>query len=226
MKSTSRDAEGGESITDLCARVRRTTDIVNESITDLCARLRRAAGLVNGSDKPWEPGENVDDDQIVSDGILAAEHLLQSAMDDAATLFEHRDASGNLQVVSSPFHFVAPAWANTPPVGLTEEDQISRSRELAQSYYALGARTGVHSMIEWCGVMIEYVRMLEHAWRVDRIPPDGVNQHNVECAVAVPAFMVAYLAEKLGCQFKPFIRGDAATWRKEINRWFAGVGDV
>jgi len=124
-------------------------------------------------------------------------------------------------VMNSPFDFRPPEWANTsPPKSPTEA--LSRARDLAKSYYALGAQTGVHAMIEWCGVMSEHVKMLEEAYVNHGIEPDQVDQHG-GTRVPVPEFMVEYLCEKLGCQLKPFIRANPRLWRKVIDRWFEEV---
>lgn len=121
----------------------------------------------------------------------------------------------------NPFTFQPPTWANTPPPSSPDE-ALARARDLARSYYALGAQTGVHAMIEWCGVMGEHVNMLEEAYRTHGIEPDQVDQHS-GTRVPTPDFMVGYLCEKLGCQLKPFIRANPRRWRKAINRWFDEV---
>ena len=96
-----------------------------------------------------------------------------------------------------------------------------RAKDLADSYYALGVQSGIHSMIEWCGVMGEYCKMLECAVEVG-VDPREVDQHHKDCEVAVPEFMVEYFTEKLGCQLKPFIRADRPLWRKLLEDWFEG----
>lgn len=120
----------------------------------------------------------------------------------------------------NPFAFVPPVWLNQrslPEEGPSEA--LQRAKEAASAYYAMGVQTGVHSMIEWCGVMGEYVKMLEYAHTVLGVDPDEVDQHSGVTATALP-YMVEYLCEKLGCQLKPFIHGDPETWRKAINKWF------
>lgn len=121
-----------------------------------------------------------------------------------------------------PFHYEAPAWANTKPTDLASAEALQRADELASAYYPLGAQTGIHSMIEWCGVMGEYVKMLRHAFD-HGIDPREVDQHHEDCKVSVPDFMIAYFAEKLGCQLKPFIRADVGLWRANIEKWFEGI---
>lgn len=73
-------------------------------------------------------------------------------------------------------------------------------------------------MIEWCGVMTEYVKMLEQASK-DGLDPRNVDKHH-SANVTVPAFMIDYFCEKLGCQLIPFIRGNPAQWRTNIDGWF------
>lgn len=122
--------------------------------------------------------------------------------------------------VNSPFEFRPPAWANTkPPTSPTEA--LGRALDLAKSYYALGTQTGVHAMIEWCGVMSEHANMLEEAYNIHGIEPDQVDQHSDTC-VPVPKHRVEYLCEKLGCQLKPFIRANPDLWRRVIDLWFEG----
>ena len=120
----------------------------------------------------------------------------------------------------NPFAFRAPAWLNAPPPaeGISAKDALDRAREAAGAYYPIGVQTGVHSMIEWCGVMGEHVRMLEEAHK-QGLDPREVDQHG-STTFAVPNFMVDYFCEKLGCQIKPFIRADRETWRRAIDRWF------
>lgn len=118
-----------------------------------------------------------------------------------------------------PFIFRIPSWANKKAGDLPALTVLDRARDLANSYYPLATQTGIHSMIEWCGVMGEYVRMLETAYKEHQIDPRQVDQHSGE-AVPAPPFMVEYFCEKLGCQLKPFIRADKAMWRREINKWF------
>ena len=119
------------------------------------------------------------------------------------------------------FVFQPPAWANTPSPTRPDE-ALTRARDLAAAFYPLGTQTGVHAMIEWCGVMGEHARMLDVAYRDHGIEPDQVDQHS-GTPVPAPAFMIEYLCEKLGCQLKPFIRANPGPWRRAINRWFEGV---
>jgi hypothetical protein len=51
------------------------------------------------------------------------------------------------------------------------------------------------------------------------LDPRDVDQHG-STTFSVPNFMVEYFCEKLGCQIKPFIRADKATWKRAIDRWF------
>ena len=122
----------------------------------------------------------------------------------------------------NPFAFRAPAWLNAPAPteGISAKDALDRAREAAGAYYPIGVQTGVHSMIEWCGVMGEHVKMLEEAHK-QGLDPREVDQHN-STTVKVPGFMVDYFCEKLGCQIKPFIRADKETWKRAIDRWFEG----
>lgn len=119
----------------------------------------------------------------------------------------------------NPFVYKPPAWANTPAPH-DAKGALERAYELSRSYYALGAQTGIHSMIEWCGVMGEHVKLLRYAYEEHGVEPDAVDQHS-DTKVDAPDYMVAYLCEKLGCQLKPFIRGNKAVWQREINKWFA-----
>lgn len=123
--------------------------------------------------------------------------------------------------ILSTFRFKAPAWANTSAQDLTAEAALARAAEIASGYYPLGVQTGIHSMIEWCGVMTEYVKMLEHAYREGGHDPREVDQHH-ESLVQVPDFMISYFCEKLGCQLKPFIGADTTLWMLAIRKWFPG----
>jgi len=118
----------------------------------------------------------------------------------------------------SAFDFEAPNWVNTG-VPKNPEEALRRAKDLASSFYPLGVQTGVHAMIEWCGVMGEHAKMLEYAWKELGVEPEQVDQHS-GTRVEVPPYMVEYFCEKLGCQLKPFIRGNKDLWKKEINKWF------
>ena len=120
--------------------------------------------------------------------------------------------------MSHPFQFEVPAWAYEPAGDLTEQEALDRAMELAQGYYPLGVRTGIHAMIEWCGVMTEHVKMLQYA-HAEGHDPREIDQHHGR-PVGVPDFMVTYFCEKLGCQLKPFIAAMPAEWRQEIEKWF------
>jgi hypothetical protein len=122
----------------------------------------------------------------------------------------------------SVFKFSPPSWVNTnlPPTS-SAEDKLKRAHDMAQCLYPLGVQSSIHSMIEWCGVMGEYVRMLQHAYMEHQIAPENVDQHG-GTSVPVPPYMVSYFCEKLGCQLKPFIRANPAVWNKEISKWFEG----
>lgn len=66
-----------------------------------------------------------------------------------------------------------PAWANTTPNPKQDaKESIKRARDVAGAVYALGVQTGVHAVIEWCGVLGEHVRMIEHAYHAHNIPPE------------------------------------------------------
>ncbi len=119
----------------------------------------------------------------------------------------------------TPFNFQPPSWVNTFDRTLSPDEALERADAIATSYYALATQTGIHAMVEWCGVMSEYVKMLRYAYKEQGIEPDQVNQHS-STVVSVPGFMVEYLCEKLGCQLKPFIRADRDRWRREIDKWF------
>lgn len=122
-----------------------------------------------------------------------------------------------------PFVFEAPSWTNSGRPPANPAEALQRAREMSLAYYALGAQSGIHSMIEWCGVMGEYCRMLEVA-QATGIDPCEVDQHHTDCKVAIPEFMATYFVEKLGCQLKPFIRADRSMWRKLLEDWFEGEG--
>jgi hypothetical protein len=116
------------------------------------------------------------------------------------------------------FTFKEPEWANKEGAPRDGAGMLSRARDLASSYYPLGVQTGVHAMIEWCGVMGEHVKMMEDAF-AQGIEPNNIDQHSGVTVKAKP-YRVAYICEKIGCQLKPFIKADADLWKREINKWF------
>ncbi len=128
----------------------------------------------------------------------------------------HRKASTETLAVP-PFVFVQPPWVNGPKAE-TAEESLKRAASIASAYYPAGVQTGIHSMIEWCGVMTEYVKMLEEAHKAG-IDPREVDKHHSQ-AVTVPEFMMSYFGEKLGCQLVPFIRANPLGWRYVVDSWF------
>lgn len=117
---------------------------------------------------------------------------------------------------SSTFLFSPHPWVNAG-VAETAEEALQRAAEVAQAFYPLGVQTGIHAMIEWCGVMVEYVKMLEYAARKGADPRDIDKHHGV--AAEVPDFMVTYLCEKLGCQLIPFMKNNVELWRQQFASW-------
>lgn len=119
------------------------------------------------------------------------------------------------------FKFKLPDWVNGDKKAETPQEKLDRAHDVAQAFYALGIQTGIHSMIEWCGVMTEYVKMLKYAYDTHGIPPDEVDKHS-GTAVDLPIYMVEYFCEKLGCQLIPFIKGDYETkWEKQFLGWIS-----
>jgi len=131
-----------------------------------------------------------------------------------------QELDGRTVAIRELFDFKAPPWTNSSrQVTLGAEDALRRARDLSSSYYALATQTGIHSMIEWCGVMSEYVNMLGYAFTEQKVDPREVDQHS-GTAISAPEYYIAYICEKLGCQLKPFIKANKSAWRREINRWF------
>ena len=118
------------------------------------------------------------------------------------------------------FTFVMPKWANTVQP-TTEEEKLKRALDLSQAYYPLGVQTGVHAMIEWCGILGDYVRLLREAVNAGT-PIDDIDQHS-NVAVDIPLGTISYFCGKLGCLIKPFIKANPKAWRKEINHWFDSI---
>lgn len=131
-----------------------------------------------------------------------------------------QELDGRTAAIRELFDFEAPSWTNSPrQVTLSAEDALQRARDVASAYYALATQTGIHSMIEWCGVMSEYVLMLQYAFTDQRVDPREVDQHS-GMTVSAPEYYISYICEKLGCQLKPFIKANKPAWRREIDRWF------
>jgi hypothetical protein len=121
--------------------------------------------------------------------------------------------------MSSPFQFTLPTWIHKPKLPEDPKETLKRSKDVASMYYSLATQTGIHAMIEWCGVMKEHISMLEAAYTEHGIEPNQIDQHS-GVKVPAPEYQVAYMCEKLGCQLKPFIHADRDRWRTEINKWF------
>ena len=117
-----------------------------------------------------------------------------------------------------PFKAELPEWANKYVPASTAEEALRRGQEACSTLYALMTQTGIHALIEWCGVMGEHLKMLEEARR-GGVDPREVDQHNA-VKIELPGYMVEYFCEKLGCQLKPFIHANPALWRRYIDGWF------
>jgi hypothetical protein len=114
--------------------------------------------------------------------------------------------SDKAEKTDTPFNYTAPSWANTGQP-TTDTERLKRCLSLAQSYYPLGVQTGVHAMIEWCGILTDYVRLLKLAVEAGT-PINDVDQHS-DVAVEVPVGTIVYFCGKLGCLLKPFIKANA-----------------
>jgi hypothetical protein len=114
------------------------------------------------------------------------------------------------------FQFSPPTWVNAGKAE-TAEEALQRAADVAQAFYPLGVQTGIHAMIEWCGVMVEYVKMLDYAAKKGADPRNIDKHHGI--AAEVPDFMVTYLCEKLGCQLIPFMKNDVELWRQQFASW-------
>ena len=117
-----------------------------------------------------------------------------------------------------PFEAELPEWANKYVPASTAEEALRRGQEACGTLYALMTQTGIHALIEWCGVMREHLKMLTEARRAG-VDPREVDQHHA-VEIELPGYMVEYFCEKLGCQLKPFIRANPALWRRYIDGWF------
>lgn len=129
---------------------------------------------------------------------------------------KRKEVGSILKRFDTPFTFKAPAWLNGPAAESIEES-LKRAFDIASSYYAAGVQTGIHSMIEWCGVMTEYCKMLDEAHKLGHDPRE-VDKHH-EGSVDLPSYMVEYFCSKLGCQLIPFMKGNLPLWKKELDGW-------
>ena len=161
----------------------------------------------------------------LSDVLDLCEEYLARLQERLRNYLDHAEPATPRAAIGlmEPFVFRAPTWSNSGVSPTSAEEALQRARDLASSYYALGAQCGIHSMIEWCGVMTEYVKMLGEAYKAG-VDPREVDQHHADCAVSVPKSMLEYFTEKLGCQLKPFIRADRTAWRMLLEGWFEGAG--
>lgn len=200
---------------------RRTLVAASMDMSDSHANhiARRLEATMNAPDPLFQPNKPLD---LFMRAYAKWNLRIDGAEDDLHHAAETASMLPTDCIMSpSPFVFGVPTWVNSGKQAEGPGEALQRAREIASCYYAVGAQTGIHSMIEWCGVMTEYVKMLEMAAEAG-IDPREVDQHHADCKVAVPQFMVDYFTEKLGCQLKPFIRADVGMWRKAIEDWFEG----
>lgn len=192
LRTALRELVGSEAYTEIQLAARLALER-----EDTISALRE--GCREFGDNDWEESLHLRD--------IVEKHLLDNL----------RNPDTPLALPHTPFVFRAPPWVNTVAAADAVE-ALQRAESLASTYYAGGAQTGIHSMIEWCGVMGEYVKMLKYAHENGHDPRE-VDQHH-DVAVEVPDFMIGYLCEKLGCQLIPFIRANPDEWRKKIDAWF------
>lgn len=116
----------------------------------------------------------------------------------------------------NPFSFQAPNWVNTRPPD-DPQAALGRAMSAANLFYPLAQQTGIHAMIEWCGVMVEYVHMLEEVAKAGQDPREVDKHHST--SAEIPDFMIEYFCSKLGCQLIPFIKANPAAWQQQFNGW-------
>ncbi len=99
-------------------------------------------------------------------------------------------------------------------------EMLRKMRATSSQFYELAIRTGVHSFIEFCGLMNEYIQVCE---RADKAGIDWVSA-NTHSGTALPFedYNAAYLAEKLNCIYGPELLGNEKVRQAFISKLFEG----
>jgi len=84
------------------------------------------------------------------------------------------------------------------------KEQISKMEATTNVFYMMAQQAGVHTFIEFCGFMNEYIQLCRDALAAD-IDFTMINAHNGS-TIKMPFFeyRVNYLGEKFGCIFEPW----------------------
>jgi hypothetical protein len=90
-------------------------------------------------------------------------------------------------------------------------------------FYRMATAIGVHSFIEFAGLMNEYINLCADALKGGQ----DYTQANVHTGTALPmqAYHARYLAEKLGCIYGSALTTSPQLTRAFLERLYGNVGD-
>lgn len=89
------------------------------------------------------------------------------------------------------------------------EAMLSKMEAVSTAYYGLSVSTGCHAMIEFTGLMNEFIKVCRQTMEAG-IDFSFANTHS-DSPLVVHDYNAAYIAEKLDCILGPVLRADPAT---------------
>lgn len=100
-------------------------------------------------------------------------------------------------------------------------EMIRKMKGVAASYYSLSAIAGIHALIEFTGLMNEYITVCEEA-HSKGVQFPFANTHN-DVPLPFKEHHLAYLAEKLNCIYGPSLFGSDELRHAFISGLFDGA---
>jgi hypothetical protein len=98
----------------------------------------------------------------------------------------------------------------TDPMGSTKEERKQKLEEmnrLTTLFYAGAVKIGVHSFIEFTGLMNEYISACRTMEAAGDGSWDHANTHS-DSPMTLKPYHIQYLTEKLDCIYGPSLRAD------------------
>ena len=104
------------------------------------------------------------------------------------------------------------------------EEPVAAASKVTENLYwtlfRLGFGDNFHSFLEWCGVLREYLNMVQAAG----VDPRTLNTHT-QVQVTIPQHQLDYMAEKLNCILAPFLRASIPGGRVRFCRILLGISE-
>lgn len=102
------------------------------------------------------------------------------------------------------------------------EQQIKKMEDATSVFYVMAQQAGVHTFIEFCGFMNEYIQLCRDALKAD-IDFSRISTHTGGGSqLPFLHYRVNYLGEKFGCIFEPWFAANP----KAVIPFFRSAGIV